>query len=347
MSVRGPRVGLVLGGGGIAGYAFNSGVLTALEATTGFDPRTAEILIGTSAGAIGAALLRGDIPASTMSDRLLADEGEPAELETLRELAGPAPRAVPRVWAGPGAPTMAVRELRRGRGLRVSKLVAALLPRGRSSLGAIIEPLTRLHPAGWPDRPLWIPATDLRTGRLSVFGRPGGRWPAASAMVGQAVEASAALPLYFAPVEIEGRRYIDGGLGSPYNIDLLINYRAGGPDGPPLDLVIVLAPLSVDETNRLAPISSVARSVPRRRLRNEIRRIEKAGTTTLVIEPDRAVARAMGLNPMAPERVSSIVEQSWKLFDRQLGVMPTPTLELLERAGRCLPSPPDVAYPAG
>ena len=346
MSTRGPRIGLVLGGGGIAGYAFNSGVLTALATTTGFDPRTAEIVVGTSAGAIGAALLRGGVPVTTMSDRLLAIDGEPAELETLRELAGPAPRAVPRVWAGPGAPTMAVRELRRGRGLKVSKLVAALLPRGRSSLHAIIDPLTRLHPYRWPDRPLWIPATDLRTGRLTVFGRTGGRWPAAAATVGQAVEASAALPLYFAPVEIDGRHYIDGGLGSPYNAELLIDYRADGPDGPPLDLVIVLAPLSVDETNRSSPISSAARSVPRRRLRNETRRIEKRGMATLVIEPDRAVARAMGLNPMAPDRVSSIVEASWERFDRQLGSMPTQTLELLERAGRCLRSPPDVDYPA-
>ncbi|MGB5760659.1 MAG: patatin-like phospholipase family protein, partial [Acidimicrobiales bacterium] len=83
MSTREPRIGLVLGGGGIAGYAFNSGVLTALAATTGFDPRTAEIVVGTSAGAIGAAVLRGGVPVATMSDRLLAIDGEPAELETL------------------------------------------------------------------------------------------------------------------------------------------------------------------------------------------------------------------------------------------------------------------------
>ncbi|MGI9594963.1 MAG: patatin-like phospholipase family protein [Acidimicrobiales bacterium] len=351
MNTTGPRIGIVLGGGGIAGYAFHCAVLAALEDELGLDPRTAEILVGTSAGAIASAIVRGGVPIGDMHDRLLTDVADPDGLSTLRLLAGPTPKTVPRLWAGPGAPTMAVRELRRGRGLQMSKLLAALLPQGRSLLTPITEPLQSLHPAGWPSRPMWIPATDLRTGRLVVFGRDGGHRPV-QATVAQAVEASAALPLFFAPVPIEGRMFIDGGLGSPFNADLLVDYPGpdrpdgDGPNSAPagLDLVILLAPLSLDELRTGTPLSSAARSFPRRRLQAEVRRLKKSGTPTVVFQPSRAVARAMGLNPMDPDRVPAIIERSDRLVRRQLDSIEPAVVELLGRAAE-LPSPPDAAYP--
>jgi len=48
----GSKVGLVLGAGGIAGGAFHAGVLAALEEATGWDPRRAALVVGTSAGSI-------------------------------------------------------------------------------------------------------------------------------------------------------------------------------------------------------------------------------------------------------------------------------------------------------
>ena len=48
----GSKVGLVLGAGGIAGGAFHAGVLAALEEATGWDPRRAGLVVGTSAGSI-------------------------------------------------------------------------------------------------------------------------------------------------------------------------------------------------------------------------------------------------------------------------------------------------------
>ena len=44
------RVGLVLGAGGATGHAFHAGVLSALAEETGWDPRAADIIVGTSAG---------------------------------------------------------------------------------------------------------------------------------------------------------------------------------------------------------------------------------------------------------------------------------------------------------
>jgi predicted acylesterase/phospholipase RssA len=52
------RIGLVLGAGGVVGHAFHAGALAALEDETGWDPRSADVIVGTSAGSVVAALLR-------------------------------------------------------------------------------------------------------------------------------------------------------------------------------------------------------------------------------------------------------------------------------------------------
>ena len=61
------RVGLVLGAGGVVGQAFPAGVLAALEHDLRWDPRTADVIVGTSAGSITASLLRGGVPASELA----------------------------------------------------------------------------------------------------------------------------------------------------------------------------------------------------------------------------------------------------------------------------------------
>ncbi len=385
MSDPAPTIGLVLGGGGIAGYAFHSGVLHALQEETGFDPRTAEVVVGTSAGSIAAAMIRGDVPAAEMAKRLATSADRPEEMEALRLVAVRSPKAIPRLWAGPSSPRLAVQEIRQGRRLRLTRLLTGLAPQGRLTLTPITGPLAALYGQAWPARRLWIPATDLQTGRRVVFGRD--EWPTVAA----AVEASAALPGFFVPAQIGGRTYVDGGISSPFNADLLIGYRTGpvdhepvvfdidaamehlesgsletawvngsldrarangsldngSTDSRPLDLVVILAPLSIDELNRGNPLASVARSLPRRRLKGEVRWIEDGGTRALVFQPGRAVARAMGLNPMDHSRVQSIVARSDELVRRQITATPEPVIELLRRAGELLPAPPDAAYPLG
>jgi NTE family protein len=60
-------IGLVLGGGGVVGQAYHAGVLAALEHDLGWDPRTADVVVGTSAGSITGTLLRGGVPASELA----------------------------------------------------------------------------------------------------------------------------------------------------------------------------------------------------------------------------------------------------------------------------------------
>ncbi|MGB2970356.1 MAG: patatin-like phospholipase family protein, partial [Candidatus Nanopelagicales bacterium] len=68
---RTPKRGLVLGAGGVLGAAWAVGALCALEEVHGFDPRDAEVIIGTSAGSVLAALLGGGVSASQLRDHQL------------------------------------------------------------------------------------------------------------------------------------------------------------------------------------------------------------------------------------------------------------------------------------
>ena len=63
-------VGLVLGAGGAVGGAYHAGALAALADATGWDPRTADLVVGTSAGAATAASLRAGLSAADLCARV-------------------------------------------------------------------------------------------------------------------------------------------------------------------------------------------------------------------------------------------------------------------------------------
>lgn len=336
---RPPAIGLVLGGGGIAGYAFHCAVLEALKDEIGFDARTADIILGTSAGAIASALLRAGTSAAELRARLASAvdsiDGTTEDGAILHLLTGRSSRALPRIWAGPGSPSLAVQEIRRGRRIRPTRLVAGLLPLGRRPLDPVGGALAELHGDGWPAEPLWITATELRTGRLAVFGRDE-RPP-----IALAAQASAAVPALFAPVRINGVTYMDGGVASPFHAYLLA--EPIGVGGRRLDLVVVLAPLSIRALDRATPISTVARSVPRRVLRRELDQLHAAGIETMVLQPDRPMVRAMGLNPMDPDRIPAVVDGAHRLVEHQLATASAQARQWLAHAGSWAPPPRDDA----
>src|SRR4051794_24476384 len=72
------RRGLVLGAGGVLGAAWTAGALRALEETTGWDPRTAEVVVGTSAGSVLSAFLTLGVSTEQLANhqRGVAVEGD-------------------------------------------------------------------------------------------------------------------------------------------------------------------------------------------------------------------------------------------------------------------------------
>lgn len=281
------KVGLVLGGGGVRGASWLMGALHGLAAETGWDPGSADLVVGTSAGAVVAALV---LAGARPWDALAPDREE--FLAALLDGAAFHPQPTLRsLW--PGSPPLVGRALRAGPA-HVMKVVAGALPEGFVST----EPITRLvrdrAPGGWPaGRRLWIVATDFETGDRVVFGRPGS--PAAE--LSTAVAASCAIPGFYRPVRIGGRRYVDGGVHSGANLDLAAGMR--------LDLVVCLNPLS-SRPDAARGVSWPVRALLHRQLRPSARAVRRAGARLVLLEPDGRSIGLIGLNPLSRRRAEEV-----------------------------------------
>lgn len=298
------RVGLVLGAGGIVGQAYHAGVLAALELDLGWDPRTADVIVGSSAGSVSGAALRLGVPARDLACWGVHTEPSPEGAPILEALGGEIdlepfdPRNVLRRWRLP-SPSLLVRTARRPWAFRPSVAAVTMLPSGRVDLLPYAEVLDDVAGHRWPDR-LWICAARQRDGHRVVFGRPG----APPAALSSAVAASCAIPGYFRPVRIGSERYLDGGVHSPTNADVLRHER--------LDLVVVVSPMSAAHGRSSGPDAPM-RWAAHSRLEREVRKLRAAGTEVVRFEPGRAALAAMGVNAMADDRSDRVIRQA--LFD--------------------------------
>ena len=288
------RVGLVLGGGGVLGPAFHAGVLDALH-EDGWDARTAAVILGTSAGSQVGALLRAGVSGPDLAAAVAGDDlsAEGTRLLAPVRAAGGIPAPAPRLSPMPrmASPALLRRLAARPGRARLGTVLAAVAPEGRRGTDAFVNGMAPLFPETWAARPLWITAVRLDTGERTVFGRPG----APPATVGEAVAASCAMPGFFRPVDIGGRRYVDGGCHSPTNLDLLA--------GEGLDTVIVSSPLSM--TGRTP---HPARALHSLELAVEASRVRRGGTEVIVVQPDAALARVVGPSSMDGRRARAVVE---------------------------------------
>lgn len=328
-------VGLVLGGGGIAGFAYHTAVLAVLQRLTGWDPRTADLIVGTSAGSGIGATIRGNVPVGEALDRILTVPTNPRSMARLRELSGrengvasgsPIPL--------PASVGLAAREVTRGFFMRPSRILAGLLPSGRIRTEVIGDRAAELHADGWPDRPLWLPAVRLSDGERVVFGRD-----RLDVGVGTASEASSAIPGFFRPVPIDGDRYVDGGIHSPTNADLV--------HGKNFDVVVIIAPMGASPAHAaLSSLNGPMRAFAKETLRREVKGLHEEGTPVLVIEPSGDEVRAMGPTLMDPTRVVNVVLQTSSHARVAIADGDNDTqLDILRKAAEDNPSPADVAYP--
>lgn len=202
---------LVLGGGGVTGIAWETGVLLGLE-RRGIPLRSADLIVGTSAGAAVAAQISGERSLDELYEaQVAARVGElPARLGLLG--------IIKLVFAMRG--TLDEREAL----AKVGSLALKASTASEADRLAVIR--QRVPMSHWPESALLIPAVNALTGEFTVFDRLSG------VDLISAVAASCAVPMVWPPVTIGGERYFDGGIRSVANVDLAAGY----------DRVIVIAP---------------------------------------------------------------------------------------------------------
>ena len=123
------------------------------------------------------------------------------------------------------------------------------------------------------------------------------------ATVGHAVEASCAIPGYFSPVAIDGARYVDGGVHSTTNADLVAQCD------PPPDLVIVSAPMSAVSGAVPRNQTLSLRQLVRRQVAAEISALRARGIATVTFQPTADDLAVMTGDSMDPAKASSVCEQ--------------------------------------
>lgn len=207
--------GLVLGGGGVAGIAWETGVLFGL-AEAGVDVTAADVVIGTSAGSTVAAQVTSGTSLRELFDRQFASVADSGELAAQLDVAGITAMFVDALQRATNPTELRV-EI--GRAAIAATTVAEHVRR------AVIE--HRLPAHEWPPgRDLRIVAVAADDGAVHVF------TASDDVSMVDAVAASCAVPGVWPPVTIEGRRYLDGGVRSGTNADLVGH----------CDRILVLAP---------------------------------------------------------------------------------------------------------
>jgi NTE family protein len=315
-----PSVGLVLGAGGVVGQAYQAGVLSALQRETGWDPRQAAVVVGTSAGSVTGAALRVGVPATDLAAslygvptsrqggailrRILPADGEPLPTPSVGSLFRP--------WNLP-SPALITRVLRRPLAFRPDVAAMTLLPRGQVDISERARGLDEHMGSRWPEG-LRICTVRRSDGARVVFGRDG----APQARLAAAVLASCAIPGYFQPVDIGGTEYLDGGVHSATNADVLRFER--------LDVVLVISSMSAARGSANGADGWLRRTV-HRRMEREIVRLQQSGLVVISLEPGAESRRAMGLRAMAEDRNPQVIEAAYE--ETREMILSTPELASL------------------
>src|SRR5216683_2610643 len=201
---------VVLGGGGPVGEAWESGIIAGL-AEKGIDLSGADLILGTSAGAIVGARLASRMPRTDFINAALAPSAGPPPGQPDRTSSGPPPDL-----------TFLARKLQEmDSGKRLKQSICAEIGEWAQKVRPVISEsqfvasyLRRFPEKEWPSRGYECVSVEATDGSLRV-------WNGSSAIpLADAVASSCALPGVFAPVTINGHRYMDGGVRSVTNADL-------------------------------------------------------------------------------------------------------------------------------
>ncbi|WP_354523330.1 patatin-like phospholipase family protein [Mycolicibacterium sp. 624] len=253
--------GLVLAGGGLAGIAWETGILCGIADVSPLAASTllaSDVLLGTSAGSTVAAQLGSGATLEDLFARQIAETSH--EIDSGVDIAAIADLFVTAMLT-PGATTEQKLQ-------RIGEIAL--------STETVAEPVRRqviahrLPSHDWPQRVLRVTAIDVATGELVVFDGDSG------VPLVDAVAASCAVPGVWPPVTIAGRRYMDGGVGSTVNTAVAAD----------CEVVVALVPSG---QNAPSPFGDGA-----------VREIAELGDSALAVFADDDALAAFGRNPLDP-----------------------------------------------
>lgn len=356
--VQRPSCALSLPGGGLTGALYQVGALAALEdGVLARDGQRYSAYIGSSSGASVAAALAGGIAVDRLYRALLdpVDNFFPLERGHLLRLDLDEWRRA--LSTGMVALRHAlVRVARRGdRSSRAPSIpfLWEQIDRFNDSLPAGLFALDRYErllaqvflrraiPNDFRVMPcaLRIAAHDLDSGERVMFGGEG----RAHVPVSLACAASMALPLFFSPVRVDGRHYLDGGLGHVAHLDVAERLGAS--------LCIVVNPLvpvtaargavptghgaggSVRDKGLLWVFNQSMRVGAHARLHQEVARMSAAGMQVLVLEPEPTDALLFLRNPVNFDARRAILEYAYRTTRERIAVWIDRNRAVVERFG--------------
>lgn len=353
------KLALCLCGGGITGAMYELGALVAVDdyfrsaygesprpGRRPFDSTQFDIYVGISAGSYLATALCGGISPRRLARAVL---GDPFEKDLLPNQRTDLFRFEPLRAASMGlrlgaAAVRALVAVMRGR-MRPAELpveVVRALPAGLFTMRPYRKYLARfLRRYGIPSRlcdmprELYIPVNDLDTGHRAIFGGPIGGPGGKLADVGaaEAICASSAIPVWFEPVRIRGRDYVDGGTGKAEHVDIALKRGAKlvlcinpmvpfrhDPDGPELHVGLPGRPRHLGDLGLFTVSDQAMRLSIKARLHQGLRRsaAEHKDATILLLEPDEREADMFLENPMNFEARAQILRYGYHSAAAQL-----------------------------
>jgi predicted acylesterase/phospholipase RssA len=351
-SSRVPRVGLALAGGGPLGAIYEIGALAALtEALEGLDFNDVDVYVGVSAGSFIAAGLANGITPHQMSRLFIegeksSDRFEPSILlrpafrEYAKRLASVPPLAVSAAWHYLlGTSTIMSAFERLGRAIPTGVFSGDEVDRYLS--GIFAQP-GRSNDFRQLAHQLYLVATDLDTGVSVAFGGP----ETCHVPISRAVQASAALPGLFPPVEIDGRYFVDGALRKTLHASIALD------EG--VDLMVCLNPLvpfdatphhrTRDREHQLdklvegglpVVLAQTFRSIIHSRLGAGLERYKTAypHTDILLFEPNRADADMFFTNLFSYSSRRRLCEHAYQKTREELWKRRHELAPMLERHG--------------
>ncbi|HZT65765.1 MAG TPA: patatin-like phospholipase family protein [Acidimicrobiales bacterium] len=310
-------LGLVLGAGGTVGLAYHAGVLRALEREAGIVPNDADLVIGTSAGSVISAYLRSGWTTEQMWDLVLSDgdlppapgdEGGVDGLPELFRLAFTTPLDGAR--RALGSAFVLSRTMLRVPVPALPALLRRAFPAGMFYMAEGRKRFRSELPEAWPDKPTWLIAVDIVSGRRMVLGRR----PSRSLTLPQAVMASCAIPGLYPPVRYGRRELIDGGAHSTTNLDLAARFGC--------DLIVGAVPMGYDENDPPGTILRATRRLANRSLATEVATAKRNGAKVLLLMPSAQEVALHGVNMMRAANLFPVAQAAYDTTCRRLATEP-------------------------